>query len=1250
MSPSHKSFLAALTALSKEQIQQAGHRYTPGIDPHAPNLRIESLFSAIENVACGAGARARFQSVLDAYFEAWDRAKHCSQRPDVLQRRADDARDFLSPMMGRLRAREPSAGEEWSDLLSSIEFDLLKDLDYWHAEEAELQPADKDSGYSSTRDTIRSNLIDIGRCVSIVRDEKEFVQSPAFKVLFDPKLLVSGEWGTGKTHLLCDVTQGRIRRSQATVLILAKNFQDRVVAEICSRIETGRSAVEVFDRLEELACATTERAVVILDGVNEGRRPEWRNAVTTLQALVADRPNIGLIVTCRTPFEPIAIKKDDLEKFHKVMHLGFDDQEFDAQAAFFEYYNLPLPEVPLLDREFSRPLTLKLICQSLQNLTDKKIAQGFAGIASGQKGMTYVLESFVNRVGKPIERQFGLRAKGCWELLKGSDQIAGFASIMATKLRNYFLRSEADRIIAANYPALRPAQRRKLLDALRTNGLIEEDTVWYSTKSGVKFRVVFRLPYQRFSDHLVARHLLKTYLDFSSAVTIKRSFTGKSPLARIFRMSNRYHGEYAEPGWAQALITEFPERVGKRLPPKQRELFFVLPKRAQNLDAYFNPFIEGMFWRHPAAFTEGTLAVINQYLDAGSWTWGQMIDALVAVSTKPKHPYHARRLYDFLARYPMPDRDLLWSEHLRLQDASPTIHRLLTWAAKLDAANMTQHYATELVTLLSLVLTTVARSSRDLATKALVLIGERFPKVLFTHVVISLEFNDPYVPERMLAAAYGTTLSLVDSEAAPTFRPLLGDLAKTLYRKIFGFSARYATHHTLMRDYALGIIEIAQRESCVALPKTASRNLTAPFPNTPSTFASDGTPDPAVKKAIGRAIQGNFGNYTIGRLIPGRANYDDKNLDYVQVRAKIERRMFDLGYREERFEHADASIGNAWWNASEEMKVDRYGKKYSWIAYFEMWGEREAARKLPYVGERTSDCGVDPSFPKYPPSWMPPIPDLFGDPDVATEAWVEGGFTPNWHPLLVVPEINGHLGEWVLVEGYIRGGDESLDRELFAFLRGVFIARRDVQSFRAKFLEVEHPRHYIPEGATENYLYAGEAGRRQNYARHLYQRNSQYRRQIETAFDGYVSHVPGIRVELPFIQFGWESYHSLYNDFTGFDLPAPSLIQRLDLVSKNREIDFYDSMGKLGTLYREAGDGWKGDQHTLLYARADLLRRYLADTRQVLVWCIWGERDWLKKMEGHDVLHESARRRIYRAYNHIHRSFFQWSAKDRKVV
>ena len=205
-------------------------------------------------------------------------------------------------------------------------------------------------------------------------------------------------------------------------------------------------------------------------------------------------------------------------------------------------------------------------------------------------------------------------------------------------MRSYIRPSEADRIIAGNYPNLRPAQRRHLLDVLRTNGLIEEDAVWYSTKSGSKTRTVFRLPYQRFSDHLVARHLLKAHLDVSSAATIKRSFTGKSPLARIFRTSNRYQREYAEPGWAQAVITEFPERVGKRLPPKQRELLFVLPKRARNLRAYFDPFIEGLFWRDPAAFTDGTQAIINHYLNAGAWAWERMVDSVSCRLDQAKAP------------------------------------------------------------------------------------------------------------------------------------------------------------------------------------------------------------------------------------------------------------------------------------------------------------------------------------------------------------------------------------------------------------------------------------------------------------------------------------------------------------------------------------------------------------------------------------------------------------------------------------
>ncbi|MDE0645505.1 MAG: hypothetical protein OXH84_04620 [Gammaproteobacteria bacterium] len=1254
MSNFQNSFIASLTALCEDQIRQAGQRYTPGIDPDSPNLKIDSLLTAVENIACGKSARERFQYMFDDLTEAWKRAKHCSQRSNLIQKQLDEAHAFLSPMMDRLRARDAHVGEEWSNLLTSIEDNLMEDWNHLSSKETNLPTSYSNTRDSSNDNTIRAKMHDINGCLDTLRKEKEFVTSAAFKVLFDPMLLISGEWGTGKTHLMCDFTRIRIDRNQVTVLVLAKNFKGCVLSEVCSRVEDEQTTTEVFDRLEEMARMMSERAIVILDGVNEGHRNEWRKAITTIQKLISERPNIGLIVTCRTPFESCAFTENDLDKFHKITHRGFEDQEFDAQAAFFEYYKLPLSEVPLLNSEFSRPLTLKLICLSLRDLSCKKLKHGFAGLASGQKGMTYVLEKFVNNVGKPIEREFSLRTKGCWELLKGNKHVkdertAGFAPCMAKTGRDYVSRSEADRIVAANYSNWRLAQRRELLESLRVNGLIDEDVIGYSGKNGWKYRSVHRLPYQRFSDHLVARHLLNTQLVVTSEATIKQSFKGNSQLAKIFRISNRDYQEYAKPELAQALITEFPVRVKKKLPPEKCELFFMLPNRAKNLNAYFNPFVEGLFWREPEAFTQGTDIVVNQYLHPQSGAWGQMVDALVAVSTKPNHPYHARRLYEFLARFSMVDRDLTWSEYLRQKYASPTIHRLLTWAEKLNVASMTEQVAIELVALFSLVLTTVVRKDRDLATKALVLIGERYPEILFSHVETSLSFNDPYVSERMLAAAYGTTMSLVNLEQATTFHSQLGDLANVLYQKMFAPGATNATHHTLTRDYALGIIEIALSVNCVALPAAASQNLLVPFPNIKTTFESDGTPDPTIKDSISRVIQRDFEDYTIESLIPMQAKYDE-HPDYVTVLAKIERRIFDLGYRTERFSEADKDIERTSWNASDHEKVDRYGKKYSWIAYFEMWGELQAAKILPDIhnGERTSDCGIDPSFPKRPPDWTPPIPNLLEGVSVDTEEWVTGDFTPDWQPLLMVSDINGHEGRWVLVEGYVRRTDESLDRELSASLRGLFIARREADSLKSKFLEVDYPGiTKIPKGATEYYLYAGEAGNRQNYAHQLRQKNGRYRRQIKKAFDGYP---PEISVEIPYIHFGWEPHHSPYNDFSGFNLPAPSLIQRLNLVKKNREIDFYESDGKPATVYREAGDNLIGDHHSLLYVRADLLRRYLTDTRQVLVWCNWGQRDWLKKMEDYELIDKSKRQSIYQACDHIHKSFFEWYAKEGKIV
>lgn len=1313
MSLSDDELLEALKRFNAKQIQLAGQRYTPGIEPGAPNLTVAPLLTAVESAGCSPAAKERFSQFITAFNKDWDRARHSIEKREQIQHAVDALSPLVEAMLPRLCARDTAALEDWKAHLSIIATDLEAEQKRWDDKDAEVaareskEKASDQHGYSSERNTIQSHINAISRCIGTLTQEQEFIGSSGGKALVDPFLLIRGEWGTGKTHLLCDVTRNRIQAKYATLLVLAKSFQSHsnLLELICGQIAAGLTSLELVDHLQLLGTLHGRRSLIIIDGVNEGRRAEWRKAISELLTLARGRSHIGLLVSCRTPFEHIAIADHDFISFHEITHHGFEDQEFDAQAAFFHHYKLPLPEVPLLDSEFSRPLTLKLICQSLKDLTGKKLSQGFSGIASGQKGMTFVLESFVNRVGKTIEDEFRLPTKACWWLLKGSTQIAdpvaaGFASNMAATLNEYVLPRAAERILAVHFPTFSKKRRGELLDALRTNGLIDEDVIWYRVGSEVKSRVVYRLPYQRFSDHLIARHLLETHLDVRSEMSVKRSFARGKPLGRIFRRG-RFSQGYANAGWAQALITEFPERVKKTVPSKRRELLFFLPPAAQQLSMYFDPFIESLFWRDPSTFTEGTQKVINAYINPNNHhVWNRVVDALVAISTKPKHPYHSRRLYHYLARFHLDERDLTWSEYLRNKYSSPTIQRLLAWAEQLNVIEMREDVARELVVLLSLLLTTVVHRDRDVATKALALIGERYPRILFEHAITTLDFNDPYVPERMLAAAYGVTMSLVDVSSASTFRTHLGWLARRLYRKMFAPNAPHGTHHTLRRDYALGIIQLAQHAACVTLPKTASKHLSPPFSQISSPFSDIASVPTEVHEAVGSAIQMDFGNYTIGRLIPERGNYDDKHPDYIRVRAQIEQRMYDLGYRKTLFENVDRDIASStFYERRDGNKIDRYGKKYSWVAYFEMYGLREANRKLPdwRMGERSSDADIDPSFPKRPESWDAPIPDLFGDLSMDSDKWVASGETPDFTSSLSVPEINGVPGPWVLLDGFIKAEREDINRELFAFLRGLFVARRDIPRLRRKFLSIEYPgNHKIPDGAEDYYLYAGEAGRSIRYAPELRMPNGCYRRQTREAFERHVAvkrrpgkvesavgeirivfvggqsnekeeqsalavsdaagektitfplnhsryrKIPGVRIEIPVRRFSWESYHSTQNDFSGFHIPSPSIIQRLGLATWNREIDFRDRAGRLATAYRESGNGWRGDHFHLLYIRQDLLQQYLKVTRQKLVWCNWGEREWSKKDMGDAIRSNPARMKILQDHLHIHRRFHEW--------
>src|SRR5262249_36538295 len=142
---------------------------------------------------------------------------------------------------------------------------------------------------------------------------------------------------------------------------------------------------------------------------------------------------------------------------------------------------------------------------------------------------------------------------------------------------------------------------------------------------------IIRLPYQRFSDHLIARHLLALHLDTRSITAVRRSFYRNRPLGRIFDPEPGAR-VFHSPGVASAIMLEFPERVKRALPENERELIFALPKRSRSM-RLAPAFIEGLLWRDAKSFDEQTFVLISAMLRGCSGNAQRMLEALVCLAS-----------------------------------------------------------------------------------------------------------------------------------------------------------------------------------------------------------------------------------------------------------------------------------------------------------------------------------------------------------------------------------------------------------------------------------------------------------------------------------------------------------------------------------------------------------------------------------------------------------------------------------------
>ena len=161
----------------------------------------------------------------------------------------------------------------------------------------------------------------------------------------------------------------------------------------------------------------------------------------------------------------------------------------------------------------------------------------------------------------------------------------------------------------------------------------------------------------------------------------------------------------------------------------------------------------------------------------------------------------------------MPERDLSWTEYVRPKVESfekRLVHFEEACQSDQELSDISEKRLHLLAAYIMWVLTSTRRPLRDKATRALYWYGRRFPQEFLDLVMNSLSINDPYIPERMLAATYGVAMARQHDFQDDSFtREILPLYGRQLYETMFKPNAPHSTTHILARDYARRTIDIA---------------------------------------------------------------------------------------------------------------------------------------------------------------------------------------------------------------------------------------------------------------------------------------------------------------------------------------------------------------------------------------------------------------------------------------------------------
>ena len=624
---------------------------------------------------------------------------------------------------------------------------------------------------------------------------------------------VVGAANAGKTHLGAALTADSDTSPCGLYLEAWPLSRRGTVNELLSRLDEApaQSFVHLLEAADAAATRAGVRLPVVIDGLSESEDPaNWKEELARLLPVLTRLQHIVLIVTLRPPVANIALP----DGFATLEVQGFDrNLTKEAVATYFEEYKIDPGSVQLPFERFRDPLFLRIFCEATN--------PNRSTLVEPDQVPATLVAAFIRFRMTAVERLAGRRGgvrRDERDILKALDAIA--ASLWETSRRAMPF-DEIRELIGDDTEDWTMSLAR----ALRDEGILgaAPDAI------GDARTVIL---FDAFAGFLIADALVTSRSRDEFATWVAESKTAAllgviqdkngSLLSRVRAALSRLV--------PQALRTRLRRQHAKAhplAPDVRKALVGLVPRRFPGMQFWE---LVGGDLREEAIVDAADLE--GQFVDAGTVaeiarvalqprTGGlarihvrDLFDRFREVRDAPGHPLNAEFVDDLLSLPSVADRDLRWAEWIRnsTEEHFSDLGTLTqSWNSGMKRTDEDRLNAVWVKWLL----TSTARDLRDAATLALYWYGRGEPRALFELTLSSLNTNDPYVAERLVAVSFGVMMAAPGERRE--FGAELDDFIEGLWSAFCADDAIHPTDHWLIRHYVEGIVAVTRRYYPTAL-------------------------------------------------------------------------------------------------------------------------------------------------------------------------------------------------------------------------------------------------------------------------------------------------------------------------------------------------------------------------------------------------------------------------------------------------